>query len=55
MFGPMDKWVTATWAIAAALMIAPGAVSTLIGIAMVVPVLLRQVTTRLRGRRAAAA
>ena len=55
MFVPMYKWEIATCAIAAALMIAPGAVSTLIGIAMVVPVLLRQVTTRFRGRRAAAA
>jgi TRAP transporter 4TM/12TM fusion protein len=55
MFVRMHVWEIATCVVAAVLMIAPGSVSTLIGIAMVMPVLVRQITAWRRGRRRAAA
>ena len=53
MFVRMRLWEIVTCVVAAALMIAPEAISTLIGIALIVPVLLRQVTSWLRGRQTA--
>jgi TRAP transporter 4TM/12TM fusion protein len=51
----MHTWERWVCGIAAFLMVAPGLTSTLIGVAMVVPVLLRQVSGMRRHRRAPAA
>jgi TRAP-type uncharacterized transport system fused permease subunit len=50
----MRMWERVVCAVAAILMVAPGLTSTLIGLAMVVPVLLRQVGALKRRRRVAA-
>jgi TRAP transporter 4TM/12TM fusion protein len=51
----MHLWERLVCGVAAFLMVAPGLTSTLIGVAMVVPVLLRQVSGMRRHRRAPAA